>query len=162
MSASPSTHDGRPIALRRLTADDVDLFRGLQRLFAEAFDDPASYLSRPPSDAYVRRWLTSPTSIALVAVANGVVVGGLAAYVLEKFEQERSEVYVYDLAVGERERRRGIATALLRELQVIAERQGAWVIFVQADHGDDPAIRLYESLGTREEVLHFDIPVPRS
>jgi aminoglycoside 3-N-acetyltransferase I len=34
------------------------------------------------------------------------------------------------------------------------------VIFVQADYGDDPAIALYSKLGTREEVLHFDIPVP--
>jgi aminoglycoside 3-N-acetyltransferase I len=35
------------------------------------------------------------------------------------------------------------------------------VIFVQADTGaeDIPAVRLYESLGTREEVLHFDIHV---
>jgi aminoglycoside 3-N-acetyltransferase I len=33
------------------------------------------------------------------------------------------------------------------------------VIFVQADHGDDPAIALYERLGVREEVLHFDIAV---
>ena len=55
-------------------------------------------------------------------------------------------------------RRRGIATALIRHLQDLAAQRGAWVIFVQADHGDDPAIRLYESLGTREEVLHFDIP----
>jgi aminoglycoside 3-N-acetyltransferase I len=31
------------------------------------------------------------------------------------------------------------------------------VIFVQADIGDDPAIKLYESLGTREDVHHFDI-----
>jgi aminoglycoside 3-N-acetyltransferase I len=31
---------------------------------------------------------------------------------------------------------------------------------VQADHGDDPAIALYTKLGTREDVLHFDIPVP--
>ena len=30
---------------------------------------------------------------------------------------------------------------------------------VQADHGDDPAIALYTSLGAREEALHFDIPV---
>jgi aminoglycoside 3-N-acetyltransferase I len=42
-------------------------------------------------------------------------------------------------------------------LREIAARRGAWVIFVQADHGDDPAIALYEKLGTREEVLHFDI-----
>jgi len=31
---------------------------------------------------------------------------------------------------------------------------------VQADHGDDPAIALYDKLGAREEVLHFDLPVP--
>ena len=37
----------------------------------------------------------------------------------------------------------------------------AWVIYVQADYGDDPAIALYEKLGVREEVLHFDIPVTR-
>ncbi len=30
---------------------------------------------------------------------------------------------------------------------------------VQADYEDEPAIRLYESLGNREEVLHFDIEV---
>ena len=40
----------------------------------------------------------------------------------------------------------------------IAVERGAFVIFVQADYGDDPAIALYESLGEREEVLHFDIP----
>jgi aminoglycoside 3-N-acetyltransferase I len=34
------------------------------------------------------------------------------------------------------------------------------VIYVQADHGDDPAIELYTKLGVREDVLHFDIPVP--
>jgi aminoglycoside 3-N-acetyltransferase I len=33
------------------------------------------------------------------------------------------------------------------------------VIYVQADQGDEPAIRLYSSLGTREDVLHFDFPV---
>jgi aminoglycoside 3-N-acetyltransferase I len=134
-------------------------FRDLQQLFATAFEDPASYSSRPPSDAYVKRWLANPSSIPLVAIAEGTVVGGLVAYVLEKFEQERSEIYVYDLAVATEQRRRGIATALLRELQMIAMRLGAWVVFVQADYGDEPAIRLYESLGTREEVLHFDLPV---
>jgi len=35
-------------------------------------------------------------------------------------------------------------------------------INVQADTGveDEPAIALYTKLGTREAVLHFDIPVP--
>jgi aminoglycoside 3-N-acetyltransferase I len=35
----------------------------------------------------------------------------------------------------------------------------AWIIYVQADYGDNPAITLYEKLGVREEVLHFDIRV---
>lgn len=90
---------------------------------------------------------------------DGVVVGGLAAYELRKFEQERSEVYIYDLAVAEAHRREGIATAPIEELRSIAAARGAWVVFVQADLGDDPAIALYSKLGTREDVLHFDIAV---
>jgi aminoglycoside 3-N-acetyltransferase I len=85
-------------------------------------------------------------------------VGGLAAYELEKFERARSEVYIYDLAVREGDRRKGVATGLIRALGRIAKERGAYVMFVQADRVDAPAIRLYESLGTREEVLHFDIP----
>ncbi|MBA2379683.1 MAG: GNAT family N-acetyltransferase, partial [Blastocatellia bacterium] len=66
-------------------------------------------------------------------------------------------IYIYDLAVDEAHRRRGIATALINKLREIARERGAWVIYVQADHGDDPAIKLYESLGVREDVLHFNI-----
>lgn len=32
-----------------------------------------------------------------------------------------------------------------------------YVIFVQAGHGDEPAIALCTKLGVREDVLHFDI-----
>jgi ribosomal protein S18 acetylase RimI-like enzyme len=77
--------------------------------------------------------------------------------VLPKFEQERSEIYIYDLAVGAAHRRRGIATALIAELQRIGAERGAYVIFVQADYGDDAAVALYTKFGVREDVMHFDI-----
>ena len=32
-------------------------------------------------------------------------------------------------------------------------------MYVQADYGDDPAVALYTKLGTREDVMHFDIAV---
>jgi aminoglycoside 3-N-acetyltransferase I len=83
----------------------------------------------------------------------------LAAYLLRKFEQERREAYIYDLAVAEGARRRGIATGLIEALKPVARAAGAHVIFVQADREDDPAIALYARLGRREEVFHFDIPV---
>ena len=51
------------------------------------------------------------------------------------------------------------ATALIAELRRIAAARGAWVVFVQADYGDDPAVALYTKLGTREDVMHFDIAV---
>jgi aminoglycoside 3-N-acetyltransferase I len=129
--------------------------------FGEAFEDPATYTARRPGDAYLRRLLADDTFIALAAVKDAGVVGGLAAYELRKFEQERSEIYIYDLAVLAAHRREGVATALIEALKVIAAARGAYVIFVQADTGveDEPAIALYTKLGRREDVLHFDIAV---
>ena len=129
-------------------------------LFGEVFDERETYTDARPEAAYLERLLSNETFIALAALDGSDVVGALVAYDLPKFEQARSEIYIYDLAVALTHRRRGIATALIRELQKIAVVRGAWVIFVQADYGDEPAIALYTKLGRREDVLHFDIAVP--
>jgi aminoglycoside 3-N-acetyltransferase I len=136
---------------------DLRLLKDLLKVFAEVFEESETYQGAIPSDAYLQSLLASDTSIALAAVVDGAVVGGLAAYVLKKFEQERSEIYIYDLAIREEYRRRGVATGLIEKLRGIARDIGSYVIFVQADQGDEPAIKLYESLGTREDVHHFDI-----
>jgi aminoglycoside 3-N-acetyltransferase I len=147
--------------LRLLTPDDVPLLEAMLSMFGEAFEEPATYDGARPSGAYLSRLLARDHFIALAALEGEDVVGGIAAYVLDKFEQERSEIYIYDLAVAATHRRKGIATAMIRELQRLAPERGAWVVFVQADHGDDPAIALYSGLGVREDVLHFDISVAR-
>jgi aminoglycoside 3-N-acetyltransferase I len=144
-------------SVERLGDADTGLMRRLNELFARVFMEPESY-KPAPSESYFARVLARTDVIVLAAVADGDVVGGLVAYVLEKLEQERSEIYIYDLAVAEHCRRRGVATALIAEVQAIARRVGAWVVYVQADYVDAPAVALYEKLGTREEVLHFDIP----
>ena len=136
---------------------DRESLKQLLELFAAAFEDPESYRSAVPSDEYLNKLLAREDFIPLIAVADGKVIGGLAGYVLQKFEQERSEIYIYDLAVLEEYRRRGIATGLINKLREIARDIGAYVIYVQADPPDEPAVKLYESLGTREEVFHFDI-----
>jgi aminoglycoside 3-N-acetyltransferase I len=143
----------------KLAPADLPSMRELLQVFAEAFGEPATYLEAAPSDGYLRTLLARPTFIVVVALDQGRVVGGLAAYVLQKFEQERSEIYIYDLAVAEPHRRRGLATGLIRTLQELARGMDAWVIYVQADKVDEPAINLYESLGVKEDVFHFDIAV---
>ena len=131
-------------------------------LFGEAFEDPATYGRARPSRDYLSALLAGDSFIALAALKEGRVVGGLAAYELKKFEQARSEIFISDLAVAEPERRQGIATALIEALKPIARARGAWVIVVLADRDDAPAVAVYERLGRREEVLLFDIPLEES
>lgn len=150
------------LEVQRLGPHDVPLLHGLLDVFGAAFDDVPTYADRRPDTGYLERLLGDDTFIALVGVKRGEVIGGLAAYELKKFEQPRSEVYIYDLAVAEAHRRQGIAIALIEELRKVAADCGAWVIYVQADYVDPPAIALYEKLGTREEVLHFDIDVVKA
>lgn len=152
----------RPAELRLLTRTDIAWMRDMLAMFGTAFEDVPTYTERQPDDGYLDQLLASRDFVAIAAASEGKVVGGLVAYVLRKFEQERSEIYVYDLAVEASSRRRGIATAMIARLQEEAATRGAYVIFVQADRGDDPAIALYTKLGVREDVLHFDIAPSRT
>ena len=156
----PRGGDGRPgVTVRRLGDRDVAGLRGLNRVFAAAFGEPETYFANPAPDDWLRAMLAKPHIGVFVAEDAGGVVGGLTIYLLDKPEQARSEGYIYDLAVTESHRRRGIARALIRDACDWDGANGAWVVYVQADRGDDPAIALYTSLGTREDVLHFDLPV---
>jgi aminoglycoside 3-N-acetyltransferase I len=141
----------------QISASDLPFFKRLLFVFGEAFDELDTYQGSVPTDDYLRRLLEQPHFIALAATQGDDVVGGLAAYELEKFERDRREIYIYDLAVAEPHRLKGVATGLINELRRLARERDAYVIFVQADPWDEPAIRLYESLGTREDVHHFDI-----
>ncbi|WP_127558702.1 AAC(3)-I family aminoglycoside N-acetyltransferase [Saccharospirillum alexandrii] len=148
--------------IQQLTPADLPLLNTLMQVFGKAFDDLPTYTGKPPAPEYQQKLLGNEAFIALVAVEpNGTVVGGLAAYELPKFEQARSEIYLYDLAVLAEYRRKGVATSLINTLRRIAADRGAYVVFVQADTGieDAAAIALYSKLGQREDVLHFDISV---
>jgi ribosomal protein S18 acetylase RimI-like enzyme len=144
-------------SVRALGPDDIGTMRAMLEMFGRAFNDLPTFTASQPTAAYLRDLLANRAFIAVAAEQDGCVVGGFAAYVLPKFEQERSEIYIYDLAVDEAHRRRGIATALITTLKRIAVERGAYVIYVQADLVDDAAIALYTKLGVREDVLHFDI-----
>jgi aminoglycoside 3-N-acetyltransferase I len=155
MTATLSSH----FSIHQIAPDEIALMEAMLTTFGAAFDEVETYDRNRPSGAYLQRLLGSDYFIAIVALQEGEVVGGIAAYELIKFEQERSEIYIYDLAVAATHRRKGIATALIQELKKIAAVRGAYAIFVQADLVDAPAIALYTKLGVREDVLHFDIAV---
>lgn len=147
-------------SVHRLQPQELSLMRAMNAMFGEVFEETETYAGAPPTDAYLQQVLENHHFVALAAIVDDQVVGGLAAYVLPKFERERSEIYIYDLAVASSARRCGIATALIEALKPIAAAHDAWVIFVQAEHDDPPAVALYRRLSEREETaLHFDIRV---
>ena len=152
MMASPV-----PVETRLLESADAALMEDMLTVFGEAFGETTTYNDARPRRAWLERLLGGDHFIAIAALKGAEVVGGLAAYELVKFEQERSEIYVYDLAVAAPHRRQGIATALLEHLRSLAAARGAWIIFIQADQGDDPAIALYSRFGAPEPVVSFDI-----
>ena len=144
------------ISVERIAAGDAAEMQAANRLFADVFGEEG-YHGIPAGEDYLCRLLADDKFIALVARRDGELIGALAGYELVKFEAERSEIYIYDLAVREPFRRTGVATALIDFLKSLARERGAWMIFVQADPPDEPAVALYRKLGVEERVLHFDI-----
>jgi aminoglycoside 3-N-acetyltransferase I len=85
-----------PLIIRQLRPTDVALMEAPVTMFGDAFSEVETYTGNRPSADYLRRLVGGDTFIALVALKGSEVVGGLAAYALRKFEQERSEIYIYD------------------------------------------------------------------
>lgn len=145
---------------KHLDSKDVPFLENLMKVFGEAFKDNKTYQKAKPSPDYIKNFLSDATHIVLVATKNSKVIGGLVAYELKKFEQQRSEIYIYDLAVSKNHQRNKVATSLIENLKIIAKDRGDYVIFVQADKADKAAISFYKTLSMSDiETHNFDIVV---
>lgn len=148
----------KQISIRRIGQEEAAKLREINTLFGQVFGQPEIYADNPPEDAWLTDLLADAGFVCLVAeTTNGDVIASLCGYILKKFEQQRTELFIYDLAVAEAWRRQGVATALIEQLKPIARAAKAWVIFVTADQGDAPATSLYRKLGEEEFTLHYDI-----
>ena len=75
-------------------------------------------MSAQPSEAYLTERLSDSSFVAIAGFSDELLVGGLVGYVLRKFEQERSEIYIYDLAVLDGYRRRLCENNSLRRVKL--------------------------------------------
>ena len=82
------------VILRHLGQSDVPLLRKLNALFGDAFADPQTYTAEPPTDAYLEGLLSKEHIVALAAMTDDEVLGGLVAYEFDKFERARRELYI--------------------------------------------------------------------
>ena len=138
--------------IRRLsTPDDVDLAIRTFALMAEVFEEPGPPLGAP----YVATLLSDPTFWAYAAIDGTDVVAGLTAHTLPMTRNETREVFIYDIAVHDRHRRRGLGRGLIEALREAALAEGIEVVFVPVDDDDDEAIDFYRSLQPVESPVRF-------
>jgi len=63
--------------LLQLTSDDESFMRSLLGMFGNAFGEAQAYRANQPGADYLRQLLARDTFIALAALENGEVAGGL-------------------------------------------------------------------------------------
>jgi aminoglycoside 3-N-acetyltransferase I len=110
---------------------------------AEVFGEEHAALS----DAYLDGLLGRAEFWVFAATEAGRVVGGLSAHTLPMTTSERSEVFLYDIAVAPDHQRRGIGKRLVEALRAEASSLGISMVFVLADDEDSGALSFYETLG---------------
>lgn len=142
---------------KRLETSDVEDFKKLLVLFARVFAGGAPTAIAPT--ASLASLLAKPDFYAIAAYGGGDVIGGLTAYELA-LPTQKKELYIYDLAVEEAYRGRGVATAVIQTLKTHAKKNGISVLFVEAESKDAGAVAFYASLGAEQlDVKHFNITI---
>jgi aminoglycoside 3-N-acetyltransferase I len=129
--------------IRRLGSDDRVEARALFECMAAVFDEP----SEPLGDAFLGALLVRPDFWALAAFSGDEMAGGLTAHALPLTRAEAFELFIYDIAVVEAHRRKGVGRALVEHLGSEAARSGIRNVFVGADNEDLHALDFYRALG---------------
>ncbi|HEY1487096.1 MAG TPA: GNAT family N-acetyltransferase [Micromonosporaceae bacterium] len=107
------------------------------------FDGPA----RPD---WAADFLAAPNHHLLVAYVDGVPAG-MVTGVEMVMPDKGTEMFLYELSVGEAYRRQGIGRALTDALAVIARDHGNYGMWVLTDHDNDAALATYRGSGGGED-----------
>ncbi|AOR34194.1 GNAT family N-acetyltransferase [Streptomyces fodineus] len=110
------------------------------------FDNPA----RPE---WAERFLTTAGHHLLLAYAQDADVPvGFVSGVETVHPDKGTEMFLYELAVDEPYRRRGIGRALVERLAALARERDCHGMWVGVDAGNDVALAAYRSAGGKDDA----------
>ncbi|HLY15351.1 MAG TPA: GNAT family N-acetyltransferase [Candidatus Limnocylindrales bacterium] len=107
----------------------------------------------PPDLATAERFLVTAGHHLLMAFVDEAPAGFVSGVELTH-PDKGTEMFLYELAVDEPFRRRGIGTALVEALLQIARANGCYDLWVLTDHDNDAALATYRTTGTTDESSH--------
>ena len=138
--------------IKRLTKEHLADFQALVNLFNTVFEEA----SKIGSETHLLKLLGNESFIALAALAENEVMGGLTAYELPRYYSDSSEIFLYDLAVKPEYQRMGVGKRLIERLKNYCAEQGIKEFFVMAHVEDEHAIEFYHATGGKSEnVVNF-------
>lgn len=115
----------------------LDTVEAVEVLEQECFSNPWSLDS-------LAEELSNPMAVFYTAEADGAVAGYVGMHHII------DEGYITNIAVSERFRRRGIATALMKHILAYAEENDLRMVTLEVRRSNSAAIALYEGLDFEE------------
>ncbi|MFG2434327.1 GNAT family N-acetyltransferase [Streptomyces sp. NPDC048508] len=111
----------------------------------------AEYLfDNPVRPEWARRFLETQGHHLFLAYERDDPVGFVSG--VETVHPDKgTEMFLYELAVAEPFRRRGIGRALVRELASLARERGCYGMWVGVDTGNDVALAVYRSADGKDD-----------
>jgi len=111
----------------------------------------ASHLFDGPAEPEAaRRFLGEATSHLCVAYEEGEPAGFVSGVELTH-PDKGTELFLYELGVDERFRRRGIGTALVQALAALGRERGCYGMWVLTDRDNEAAMATYRRAGASDE-----------
>jgi aminoglycoside 3-N-acetyltransferase I len=142
----------KPFQVKWLARADLHTFKSMIHMFSAVFEEPPSL----GSDAHLIKLLESTSFLAIAAVSEHEVLGGLTAYELPMVYSNDSEMILYDMAVRPEYQRTGVGKALIQSLKEYCLKHKIETFFVMAHEEDLHAIEFYHATGGEsEKVVNF-------
>jgi len=138
------------LTIKKLSPADLSLAKQLFIFFEEDEGETATL----PSDEYLKNLLAKNDYHVLVALEENTLAGGLTAYEL-LLPAGFTELFLYEIAVKEEFRRKGIARRLVQELNALGKQRGCSETFVFTTPGEEAPSKFYASLGGRREATEM-------
>jgi len=110
-------------------------------------------LDRPPAADATRRFLADPGHHLLVAYEADVPAGFVTGVEMTH-PDKGTEMFLYELAVDESSRGRGVGRALVEALAARARELGCYGMWVLTDADNDAALATYRAGGATEQSDH--------
>jgi ribosomal protein S18 acetylase RimI-like enzyme len=121
------------VELRWMTPTDADAVAAANHLFDHEL-----------RSEWVRRFLVQPDHHLCIAYANSEPAGFVSSVELTH-PDKGTEMFLYELGVDDRFRRRGIGKALVAALADLARDRGCYGMWVLTDSDNSAAVRTYEA-----------------